>query len=177
MAKLRELKTLMLCIFFVAVASLIALFYYAVNFARYTKIGRAYVDLLHNNTQWNRHLQGRPFSGSKEQRWNSELTHHSSAGSVGRNQDQREQNIQKKKRSNINLANLVTTKQRNYTRGWCPGTSSALSNSRVFLFFVYIIMYPCLGIWKNSVVIFFCILYMRFIYESNINAINSIALS
>lgn len=155
MAKLRELKTLMLCIFFVAVASLIALFYYAVNFARYTKIGRAYVDLLHNNTQWNRHLQGRPFSGSKEQRWNSELTHHSSAGSVGRNQDQREQNIQKKKRSNINLANLVTTKQRNYTRGWCPGTSSALSKSRVFLFFVYIIMYPCLGIWKNSVVIFF----------------------
>ena len=134
MAKLRELKTLMLCIFFVAVASLIALFYYAVNFARYMKLGRAYVDLLHNDTQWNRHLQGRPFSGSKEQRWNRELTHHSSEGSVARNRDQREQNRIHQKRSNINLANLLTTKQRNYTRGWCTGTSSALGKSRVFLF-------------------------------------------
>ena len=135
MAKLRELKTLMLCIFFVALASLIAMFSYTVNFARHMKSGRTPVVLLINDTQWNRLLQEMSFSGSEDQEWNSELTYHSSVASVGRNRDQREQNNQN--RSNINIPNydLVTENRRNNIRGWCPQKSPALGKFRVIQFF------------------------------------------
>ena len=103
MSKFREIKTLMLCIFFVAVTSLIALFSYTVNFTRYIKAAaRAPVVLVINDTRWNRLLQEMPFSGSNEQRWNDELTYHSSAESVGRNRDQREHNIHQ----NISTMNI-----------------------------------------------------------------------
>ena len=93
MAKLTELKTLLLCIFFVAVSSLVALFSYTVNFARCMKAGRAPVAFVVNDTQWNRHLQEMSFSGSNEQRWYNELTYHSSAESMKRNRDERARNI------------------------------------------------------------------------------------
>ena len=57
MAKLTELKTLILCAFLVAVASLIARFSYTVNFARCMKAGRAPVVFVINDTQWSRRLQ------------------------------------------------------------------------------------------------------------------------
>ena len=138
MTKLRELKTLMLCIFCVAVSSLISLFYYTVKFERYMKSGRAHLDLLLNDTQWSRQLQGRRnFSGSIEQRWNNELTYHLSAESVGGKRNPQEQNIDKN-RSNINLPNddLVTKNRRNYIRSLCPEKSSALGKARVFLFLI-----------------------------------------
>ena len=64
MAKLTELKTLMLCVFLVALTSLIALFSYTVNFARYMKVGGAPVVFVINDTQWSRLLQEMSFSGS-----------------------------------------------------------------------------------------------------------------
>ena len=136
MAKLTELKTLVLCIFFVAVASLIALFSYTVKFARYMKVGRAPVLLVNNDTRWNRLLQEMPFSGSNEQRWNDELTYHSSAESVGRNRDQREHNIHQN-RSNINRPNYdeVTENLRKYIRGLCPEKSPTLGKFESFLCF------------------------------------------
>jgi len=129
MAKLRELKTLILCIFFVALASLIAMFSYTVNIARYMKSGRAPVVLLINDTQWNSHLQEMSFSGSKDQRWSNELTYHSTAESVGRNRAQREQNNHQN-RSNINVRipnyDLATENRRKYIKGLCPPKSPAL---------------------------------------------------
>ena len=74
----------MLCIFFVAVTSLIALFSYTVNFARYMTAGRApIVSVVINNTQWSGHLQEMSFDGRR----NDKLTYRSSAESVGRNRD------------------------------------------------------------------------------------------
>ena len=88
MSKFREIKTLMLCIFFVAVTSLIALFSYTVNFAPYMTAGRApIVSVVINNTQWSGHLQEMSFAGLNEQRRNDKLTYRSSAESVGRNRD------------------------------------------------------------------------------------------
>ena len=137
MAKLRELKTLMLGIFFVAVASLIAMFSYTVNFTRYMKARRVHVVLLINDTQWSRHLQEMSFSGWEEQGWNNELTYHLSTESMEKNRDPREQNI-RQKRSNINIPNygLVTENRRKYIRGLCPEKSPTLGKFRVFLFLI-----------------------------------------
>ena len=140
MAKLRELKTLMLCVFLVAVASLIALFSYTVNFARYMKAGGAPVVVVINDTQWNRHLQETSFSGSNKQRWYNELTYHSSAESVRRNRDEREQNSHRN-RSNINGPNydVLTENPLKYIRGLCPIKSSTLGKFDVFSVFDYVI--------------------------------------
>ena len=137
MAKLTELKTLLLYIFFVAVASLVALFSYTVNFARCMKAGRAPVAFVVNDTQWNRHLQEMSFSGSNEQRWYNELTYNSSAESVKRNRDERERNIHQN-RLNINRHNydLVTENPRKYIRGLCPAKSPALGKFDIFLFLI-----------------------------------------
>lgn len=144
MAKLRELRTLILCIFFVALASLIAMFSYTVNIARYMKSGRAPVVLLINDTQWNSHLQEMSFSGSKDQRWSNELTYHSTAESVGRNRDQREQNNHQN-RSNINVRipnyDLATENRRKYIKGLCPPKSSALGKFRAFEFLIISCLY------------------------------------
>ena len=135
MAKLTELKKLMLCVFFVAVASLTALFSYTVNFARYMKVGRAPVVLIINDTQWNRLLQEMSFSGSNEQTWYNELTYHSSAESVRRNRDEREQNIHQN-RLNINRHNydLVTENPRKDIRALCPAKSPALGKFDISVF-------------------------------------------
>ena len=137
MAKLTELKTLMLCVFLVAVASLIALFSYTVNFARYMKAGRVPVVLVINDIQWNKHLQEMSFPGSTEQRWNNELTYHSSAESMRRNRDEREQNIHQNK-LNINRHNyaLATENPPKYIRGLCPAKSPALGKFDIFLFLI-----------------------------------------
>ena len=145
MAKLRELKTLMFFIFFVALASLIAMFSYTINFPRYKKSGRTPVVLLINDTQWNRLLQEMPFFGSEDEGWNNELTYHSSVESVGRNRDQREQNNQNRSKINIPNYHSVTENRRNYIRGLCPQKSPALGKFRVFQFFDYI-MYPRLEV-------------------------------
>lgn len=148
MAKLTELKTLTLCIFFVAVASLIALFSYTVKFARYMKAGRVPVVLVINDTRWNRVLREMSFSGWDEQRWNNELTYHSSAESVARNRDQGEQNIHQA-RSNINRPNYdeVTENPRKYIRRLCSEKSPTLGKFDIFLVFDYIIP-PRLGVRK-----------------------------
>ena len=132
MVKLAELKTLVLCIFFVALASLIALFSYTVKFARYTKAGRAPVVLVINDTRWNRLLQEMSFSRSNEQRWNNELTYHSS---VRRNRDQQEQDIHQIT-PNINIAyyDVVTENRHRYIRGLCPEKSPTLGK---FFFFYF----------------------------------------
>lgn len=149
MAKLTELKTLMLCICFVAVASLIALFSYTVNFTRYMKAAaRAPVVLVINDTRWNRLLQEMSFYGSNEQGWNDELTYHSSAESVGRNRDQWEHNIHQN-RSNINRPNYdeVTENPRKYIRGLCPEKSPTLGKFESFFMFL-ITSFPRLGVRK-----------------------------
>ena len=127
MAKLRELKTLMLCIFIVAVVPLIAMFYYAVNFKRYTKVGRAYVGMFHDDTGWIRHLQGKPLSGLNAPAWNNELTHQVANG-LAINRDQQKQNIHRKT-SNSDEANLASR-----NRSLCPGTSSTQGKPCVSFF-------------------------------------------
>lgn len=149
MTKLRELKTLMLCIFCVAVSSLFALFYYTVNFERYMKAGRTHVDLLRNDTQWNRQLQGRPFSVSKEKRWKNGSTYHSSAEPVKGKRDQREQNFyQLRSHASLPNYNLVTKNRRNRILGLCPEKSPTLGKLSIFNY----IMSPCLGVRQNLAV-------------------------
>lgn len=149
MTKLREMKTLMLCIFCVAVSSFIALFYYTINYGRYMKAARTHVDLLRNDTQWNRQLQGRPFPVSTEKRWKNGLTYNSSAEPVERKRDQREQNIyQLRSHTSLPNYNLVTKNRRNRILGLCPEKSPTLGKLSIFDY----IMSPCLGVRKNLAV-------------------------
>lgn len=145
MAKLGELKTLMLCIFVVAVASLIMMFYYAVNYTRYTKLGRAYVVMLNNDTKWNRHLQERPLSGSNGPRWSNESTHQVAEGLVI-NRDQQEQNIHQK-RSNIDEANVAYRNRSDPVRVLCPKTSSTLGKSSILINF-FLVFTSCCHVCK-----------------------------
>ncbi len=139
MVKLRELKTLMLCMFVVAVASLIMMFYYAVNYTRYTKLERTFVVVLHDNTPWN------SSNNSKGQRSNNQLTHQVAEGLVI-NRNQQEQNIHQK-RSNIDAygANLASRNKSDLVRGLCPETSKTLGKSCVPFFLVLICCFHCVS--------------------------------
>lgn len=139
MTKLKELKALILCIFMVAVVSLIAMFYYAVNFTRYTKQGKANVTMLHHDMQWNRHFQEK--SGSKGPPWKKGLIHHAAKG-LATSRHQRE-NIHHE-RSNITKAKLVSGKQSDYRRSLCPITSSTLGKpSFCFILFIFMSLIFC----------------------------------
>lgn len=48
MAELSRLKKFMLCTFIVAIASFLVMFYYSVNFSKYTRIGVKYVTTITN---------------------------------------------------------------------------------------------------------------------------------
>ena len=126
MANIRELKTYMLGIFLVAVASIIAMFYYAVNYTRYTKLGMSsHMGLFHNDTRRNR-LHGRLLSRSND----SEFTQQLLAGSAI-NRDQREQNFHQNK-SNIEEPNLAPRNGKEHAHGLCPKTSLTLCKHCIF---------------------------------------------
>lgn len=130
MTKLRELKALILCIFMVAVVSLIAMFYYAVNFTRYTKLN---LGMLHHSMQWNRQQRK---SGSKGPRWKKGLIHQAAEG-LATSRDQRENTHHE--RSNITKAKLASGNQSDHRRGLCPVTSSTLGKPS-FCFILFILM-------------------------------------
>ena len=113
MTNLRELKTLLVFILLVSVASIIALLYYAVNFIPYTNLAMGFLHIGEGaSNKWNDNYETNDLVSQK-------LEIHL---------DQREQNILSQNGSNIDRSD--------HAQGLCPETSSALGKLCALFHFI-----------------------------------------